>query len=74
MADGMKTKLFESWCQRRRDKHTMGGEPNEHESAGLIYYGHGIRFLLVRPGDTDDIELHLCKHCGCVYGVIKEKK
>jgi hypothetical protein len=71
---------FESWCPRRQEKSLVPKmlKTSGHESAGPVRQSAGgklywaDRFVLFgEDGGEKPIELHVCKHCGCVYAEVK---
>lgn len=70
-------------CTFHKIGKSVGGytrvEPGEHESAGQVLVGGQSGRLW--PNDANQhginldtlavVTLHLCRHCGCVYGVTK---
>ncbi len=70
-------KLFESWCPKRQEKLLVPGmtATSGHESAGRIFrpvlggkYQEFLTFII----EDQPIELHVCKHCGCVFAQIAD--
>lgn len=60
---------FRSLCAMQRREHLYGVVTGPHESAGELahssldkFYGFALR--------GEDIYLHVCKHCGCVYAAL----
>ncbi len=70
---------FESWCPRRQEKSLVPMlKTRGHESAGPVMRSAGGKFyvdnryvLFEEDGGEKPIELHVCKHCGCVYAEVK---
>jgi len=68
---------FENWCPRRQDKSPLTYPEYGHESAGPVRqstrgkFYEVNRFVLFTEDAVHPIELHVCKHCGCVYAEVK---